>query len=464
LDKVMPHISQFGQAVTDRLITRPTAYQLVASDIASNVIKLTTYAPLLAGSSLELYTGKFTDYSDFHLGLISQLDHRSYALHFDGEYLYGAFPFTHATVDWQFQTNSNALYLTYSENHLATGTVPMYIGDSTYKIDIYRAGNDNFQNAYRINALLDPSSAQDAATKNYVDTHTWDRLTSTNGTLVLTDTGVAGHHVLTSSLSYVDSPSAWKITNAANALYLSSSTAYMHIGTGTPSILNLLTLIGKSSDGHNTALSFVMTNDSVDNAVYSARFNGSITRNNASASIYGSSSFASYDGVNGGTVYGLFGSNSYITSLNGRAVSMTTAFGALVGFYAGSAMTITGNCGGGSFGFDINDTASVITHGMAIDVADMNGNSSGGSGTVSKYSGIHIGNSVWDATDGQAIRIDDQSSWGGNAADKGNISMEGGNWDSGHIQLGTAHIWFDGTHIRGKVSAPTSASDGSIIV
>jgi hypothetical protein len=459
----MPHIFQTGQNTTDRLITHGSGYQFVASDSGTNIIKLTTLAPTLIGSSLELYTGKFTSYSDIHLGLISQLDHRSYALYLDGEYLYGAFPFSHATVDWRFQTNGNALYLTYSENHLATGTVPMYIGDSTYKVDIYRSGNDNFQNAYRINALLDPSAAQDAATKNYVDTRTMDRLTSTNGTLVLTDTGVAGHHVLTSSLSYIDSPSAWKITNAANALYLSSSTAYMHIGSGTPSASNLLTLIGKSSDAHYTALSFVMTNDSVDNAVYSARFNGSITRNNASASIYGSSSFASYDGVNGGTIYGLFGSNSYITSFSGRTVSMTTAFGALVGFYAGSAMTITGNCGGGSFGFDINDTASVITHGMAIDVADMNGNSSGGSGTVSKYSGIHIGNSVWDAIDGQAIRIDDQSAWGGNSATKGNIVMEGGNWDSGHIQLGTAHIWFDGTHLYAKNSAPTSSTDGTIL-
>ena len=38
--------------------------------------------------------------------------------------------------------------------------------------------------------------------------------------------------------------------------------------------------------------------------------------------------------------------------------------------------------------------------------------------------------------------------------------MAGGNWNTGHFQLDQAHIWFDGTDLRGKNSAPASASDG----
>ncbi len=46
----------------------------------------------------------------------------------------------------------------------------------------------------------------------------------------------------------------------------------------------------------------------------------------------------------------------------------------------------------------------------------------------------------------------------------GNVYFTGGNWNTGHVQLGSAHIWFDGTNIRAKTSAPTSATDGTILV
>ena len=67
------------------------------------------------------------------------------------------------------------------------------------------------------------------------------------------------------------------------------------------------------------------------------------------------------------------------------------------------------------------------------------------------------------ATIYDAIKIASQTADGSVATD-GNLNFYGGAWNTGHIQLGAAHIWFDGTNILGKVSAPTSASDGTVIV
>lgn len=83
--------------------------------------------------------------------------------------------------------------------------------------------------------------------------------------------------------------------------------------------------------------------------------------------------------------------------------------------------------------------------------------------TITDWDGIYIEdqtNSV--PTNVSAIRIASQTTSGGAAY--GNIKMVGGNWNTGHIQLGSGHIWYDGTDLRGKNSAPTSASDGGEIV
>lgn len=45
-------------------------------------------------------------------------------------------------------------------------------------------------------------------------------------------------------------------------------------------------------------------------------------------------------------------------------------------------------------------------------------------------------------------------------ATKGNVRMAGGDWDTGHLQLNIGHIWYDGSTLRGKASAPTGATDG----
>ena len=60
-----------------------------------------------------------------------------------------------------------------------------------------------------------------------------------------------------------------------------------------------------------------------------------------------------------------------------------------------------------------------------------------------------------------AIRVLAQVTNG--AAEKGNINMRGGDWNDGHLQLDIGHIWFDGAGgtLRGKTSAPVSASDGT---
>ena len=61
-------------------------------------------------------------------------------------------------------------------------------------------------------------------------------------------------------------------------------------------------------------------------------------------------------------------------------------------------------------------------------------------------------------TQGHALWIRTQTC---NDATEGNLNFEGGTWNNGHIQLGAAHIWFDGTTLYGKVSAPTGATDGT---
>ena len=42
-----------------------------------------------------------------------------------------------------------------------------------------------------------------------------------------------------------------------------------------------------------------------------------------------------------------------------------------------------------------------------------------------------------------------------------NVRFVGGNWDTGHLQIGNTHIWSNGSTLYGKVGAPVSATDGS---
>ena len=85
-----------------------------------------------------------------------------------------------------------------------------------------------------------------------------------------------------------------------------------------------------------------------------------------------------------------------------------------------------------------------------------------GSGTtIYNLAGLEIGDLKSYGTPTDAINIAAQTL---GSATNGNIRMLGGNWNTGHVQLGAAHIWFDGTTLYGKVSAPTGSTDGTSLL
>ncbi len=50
------------------------------------------------------------------------------------------------------------------------------------------------------------------------------------------------------------------------------------------------------------------------------------------------------------------------------------------------------------------------------------------------------------------------------APTEGDVRIDLGNFDDGHLKIGAAHIWFDGSTLFGKISAPSSATDGTNIL
>lgn len=64
-------------------------------------------------------------------------------------------------------------------------------------------------------------------------------------------------------------------------------------------------------------------------------------------------------------------------------------------------------------------------------------------------------------TDGAALRIEAQDD--NPSADRGNLELTGGDWNSGHLLLGGVHIWddADSQQLRASSVLPTSATDGA---
>jgi len=83
-------------------------------------------------------------------------------------------------------------------------------------------------------------------------------------------------------------------------------------------------------------------------------------------------------------------------------------------------------------------------------------------GTISSLTGLLIedmGVSSTSSTqpgDGHAIKVDSQSF---SSATKGNVYLAGGDWNTGHLQLNTGHVWATSGVLRFSASAPTSATD-----
>jgi len=117
---------------------------------------------------------------------------------------------------------------------------------------------------------------------------------------------------------------------------------------------------------------------------------------------------------------------------------VTPAGGRFLFIYTGQNQTVTGNAA----------SALIVTP------------SALGSGTtLAKYGGVFVEDQRAIGTLSQGFWLAAQSLV--SSAITGNYYAEGGNWNTGHWQLGNAHIWFDGTTLYGKISAPTGATDGT---
>jgi hypothetical protein len=84
-----------------------------------------------------------------------------------------------------------------------------------------------------------------------------------------------------------------------------------------------------------------------------------------------------------------------------------------------------------------------------------------GSITVERHYGLRIDDQLGKGTvEDAAIVVSPQS--GADAA-KGNVWLQGGGWQDGHLQLGAAHLWYDSgsQSVRVSAGAPTAAGDGS---
>jgi hypothetical protein len=177
---------------------------------------------------------------------------------------------------------------------------------------------------------------------------------------------------------------------------------------------------------------------------------------------------------------------------NLNAGSDNTTFGPLVKMYAGNFRIGYGiptndssvdTAYAGFFESDIGNTNNVVTNLINCGSKPPVGSVTGG--TVTNYYGFRAlshDDNVNDPvqTNAYAFYADDQTNETLTIADvfhiepqvsasqgatMGNIRFEaiggGGNWNTGHIQLGNDHIWSDGSTIYGKIGAPTGATDGT---
>jgi len=116
---------------------------------------------------------------------------------------------------------------------------------------------------------------------------------------------------------------------------------------------------------------------------------------------------------------------------------------------------------GARYKLGFTGTNTTITDAKALAVLQP---SAPGSGTtVANLYGLYIEDQLgYGATNSSAIGIATQS--GGADATENNVDMQGGNWNTGHIMLGNAHLWFDGTTLYGNVTTPTGATDGTSLL
>lgn len=81
---------------------------------------------------------------------------------------------------------------------------------------------------------------------------------------------------------------------------------------------------------------------------------------------------------------------------------------------------------------------------------------------VDRAYGVFVGDqqgSILGGLENHAILVAAQST--GGSGSRGNVTLAGGNWNDGHLALGTRHLWIDGAgSLRMKNGAPVSDADG----
>lgn len=161
-------------------------------------------------------------------------------------------------------------------------------------------------------------------------------------------------------------------------------------------------------------------------------------------------------------------------SINGTVTTGRGLYGVTSG--AGSFTTMVGvdtnisNTGNGTTVVGFRSTTS--PSGSATSVYGVQVQTPGGDpGLTTTYSAVRIENVCYAGGDSgfaaamNAIDIAAHSAAGDGFANPevvGNIYMRGGDWDTGHIQLNTGHIWATSGIIRLRNGAPGSATDGAL--
>ena len=174
-------------------------------------------------------------------------------------------------------------------------------------------------------------------------------------------------------------------------------------------------------------------------------------------------------------VAGGFGNLSHRSTIGGQFTGQGASYGAttqtmssieggrFIASFSGAATENVSSVRAGYFLASIDGgTNAVVTELTYVDLIAP-GNKGAGS-SVTNYYGIRIpdlNQDNYQATVCDAIKIADQTPDGASALD-GNINFYGGDWDAGHLQLNTTHVWEDHTNtlFRFMNSAPAATTNG----
>jgi len=152
------------------------------------------------------------------------------------------------------------------------------------------------------------------------------------------------------------------------------------------------------------------------------------------------------------TVSGSTASRTVGTSQAVKAIFNSTATGAAFSSMIAYALVAEMNFGGSS--------AQVFTRTSQLYLSPMA--ALGSTTTIANHYGILISDQGYantGMTAGDAIRIDSQTTTAG--VNEGNLRMAGGAYNTGHLLLGSTHLWEESSGVFAiKGSTPTSASDG----